>query len=164
MKEIKVTNYDEKLMQKIEKREKTMLCLTIASLFVALSGVACMIASFFLAEYENFLLIFGGALLIAAFVAGLILKEIMAFDSRWGKARKYHSFIKNKTLINICYSVDKHNRCCYVEFVAENDNHCISRIEIEFPVVEKTDIEDVVLDMTEERVYIPYDKTKEEEK
>ena len=164
MENIKTINYNNELIRKIEKKEKTESCLLITSLIITLCGGACLIAGIFISKYSNFLFVFGGVLLLIGLLIGYILKWDDP-DAYLKKARKYHNTIKNKTLLGTNYAIGKRKEFCVVELIVENDEHIVDRVDVFFRVVEKTDIEEPVLDLSEECVYIPYDnKTKEGEK
>ena len=43
-----------------------------------------------------------------------------------------------------------------VQIVAENEDHSTTKTEIDFRVVERTDIPNIILDVNEGVVYVPY--------
>lgn len=151
-----VINNNDDLRRKIKKENTIYTIVTIVVIVsLSLTGVSFAIG-YTLNHVEWFI---GGAFfaLVAlfTFAAQMGLK-----DGRPSKASRYLSYTEASKVLSA--KMDIENEFATVRLVTENADHTISHHSISFSVVEKTDVTEYVLDLMEEKVYVPYEGSETE--
>ncbi len=143
-----VAAYKAKI-QKDEKRDTiTGICLAV---FGAILLIATKMASWAIA------VVFTGCILIATHkVFTSWLTDIYKPSDKYTPDIEYYLASEGKKILSITVE-PTFDWLPSVRIIAENADHSTTKTEIEFRVVERTDLQNIVLDVNEGVIYVPYE-------
>lgn len=146
-----VINNNDELRRKI-KTENTIyaICSIVVIVSLVLTGV-----SFAIGYSLNSVWWHLGAALFAIVALFTFAAQMGLKDGRPSKASRYLSYTETSKVLSV--KMDIENEFATVRLVTENADHTVSNNSISFPIVEKTDVTEYVLDLMEEKVYVPYE-------
>ena len=142
----------------------------LAALSAIVIGLACFnkdkIFPYWMTNSEISLLVIGAIIILI--LTKLAIDYILRADAPYFPICPeiiYYRELSDKEIIETSITVGKANEFASILFIAEDKDHCITYKRIEFEqVIFKTDINEVQIDINENKVYIPYDIPNNKEK
>lgn len=150
----RIINNNEELRRKLKKRKTKFNLLTVAfCLCLMIGGLAILLMSKTAPALSAVITFF--------FWTGSAIIYLIQLESRDNPSLSSFFLSYTENAINASANVaiehlSSSEKRANINITTENADHTISHHSISFPVIEKTDVTEYVLDLMEEKVYVPY--------